>query len=194
MNVKPLDSIFSSVLGGVGFIVFYLFLNVSPVMSLVIGVGIFLVALFSFTRFDPTETKKREYAEKEHAKSHEIEAKLNRMKNLTNNLNKKIVNEIYNAALQSFKKILTMQDFYAHLISFETHVDTAIKVMEKYREILSSRIKTDNMFKTQEKVESMLNQINVIFANQFEKFHEQDIIAMDAELSVVQEMLDMESY
>ncbi len=193
MNVKPMDSIISSILGGLGFIIFFLFLNVSPVISLVIGVGIFIVALFAFTRFDPSETKKREREEKEQSKINEIQAKLNRLKNLKSKNSLKVANEIYNSAIQSYKKIMTMDNYYAHLISFESHVDTAINVMQKYTEILSSGIETDNMNKTREKVEEMLEQISLIFANQFEKFHEQDMIAMDAELSAVQEVLDIET-
>jgi 5-bromo-4-chloroindolyl phosphate hydrolysis protein len=193
VKVKPLDSIFSSVLGGLGFIIFFLFLDVSPVISIIIGIGIFIVALLGFSHFDPAEQKQREQQEKETKKLREVEHKLNRLENLKNKVVLEIASNINRAAQQSFKKIISRKDFYTLLIGFESHLDTAVNLLDKYHEIQKSGIKTDRMLDTKAKVEGMLEQVNVILANQFEKYYEQDMITIEAELSAVQEILDIET-
>lgn len=194
-------NLFSLLLSGAIFAGFFLFLNYTLMSSIFIGIGGYIAGRILFRNMKKKEEEKYvstgitskmvdKVINEGYEKLKEIRSYSFRMRNQDA---KKKVEEIIKVGKKIYDNFREdPKDIKAARQFLNYYIETTIKIIKQYVELAEKRIDTEDVQKTLEKAETILDSIKNAFEVQLSKLQEDNVLDLDTEIQVLQNMIKME--
>lgn len=192
----------SAIVGGLLFFVFLFVVKVGPLPSI-------LVSILGYISLNLIMSPKKNSQENKNTvrgmSSNDVEAivkegkfKVKSIKRYAHKINnQKVTNEI-NEICEVGHKILDglkkdPKDIRVAKKFLNYYLDSTVYLVEKYVEISSTGLDSDEIVQRLNKMEGMLDMIKDTFLKQYERLIDNDLISIDAELDLLEKTIKMES-
>jgi 5-bromo-4-chloroindolyl phosphate hydrolysis protein len=197
-----MEQILSGILGGVGFMAFYLALHASLPVAGIAAAGAYGAGILIFSKrkkraeLDISETGGLDKEGVDQVIK-EGRQKVDRLKSLAQ----------ATTAPESRKKVEGLAILAQKIIDdlkeqpgdikrarqfLNYYLDTTIRILERYTEISGKNVQSAEAAASLQKVESMLDSIHAVFEKQLAGLMQDDILDLDTELTLLQNTLKME--
>lgn len=187
---SSLRNILSVVLALAAFFLLYFVLIKNPIVSAIIAVAVFAAVFFIFQ-------PKAKNEEKTDTALKNCEEKLYRIKALYIKLaNEELlqkVTEVLNYSSQIIHNFKNDEDVNGALIrSLDYYMEILLKIISNYLKLTSQKVQTDEIRAFMQKMINSIDKIKKVFEKQLNESVEGDLLALDSELTVLNETLKLE--
>lgn len=194
-------NLLSLLVSGAVFTGSFLFLNFTFWSSVFIGIGGFIAGRILFRNLKPKEIEKfvstgitskmvEKVISEGYEKLKEIRSYSFRMRNQDA---KKKVEEIIKVGKKIYDNFREdPKDIKAARQFLNYYMEATIKIIKQYVELAEKRIDTEDVQKTLEKAETILDNIKNAFEVQLSKLQEDNVLDLDTEIQVLKNMIKME--
>ena len=195
----PLAGVLAGVLGGGAFLVFWLLFGVPLVPSLLIGAVGYGAGLLVFRRSARSIDVAIPGVSREMITTalHEGEQKVAELKALSPRLSDGSVRARFDAIVAAAGSILedlrkNPKDIRAARQFLTYYLETTIKIVTRYADLAEKKLDSADIQESLRKVEAMLDMIRAAFEKQHARLLEDDVMDLDAEMSLLQQTIQME--
>ncbi|HEY9592828.1 MAG TPA: 5-bromo-4-chloroindolyl phosphate hydrolysis family protein [Spirochaetia bacterium] len=192
-------SIVAGVTGGVAFLIFWLLLEVPFVVSLLVGCAAFGAGILIFRgrRRTLTIDASGQTAGTREAALREGQEKLKRLQDLSVRIRDASVRGSFDAVVSAARRIMddlkkNPKDIRAARQFLSYYLDATIAIVERYVDLSEKGLNAAEIQSTLRKVETMLGMIREAFEKQHARLLEDDVMDLDAEITLLKKTIEME--
>lgn len=184
---------------GIVFLIFYLFLDISLIFSIIIALLVYIGMNLLFTSGRKTLIVENTNLTIEEFKKiiKDGKEKIEKIKGIGREIKNKDVSisiekicKVMDAIFDNFEK--NPNDIKLARKFLDYYLDTVKRIVELYYELSGKEVYTDKEREILEKAEGILNQIETIFQKQLGKLQEGDYLDLETELEVLETTMKME--
>jgi 5-bromo-4-chloroindolyl phosphate hydrolysis protein len=195
-------SIFSALVGGIGFMIFLFLLHTSMLVASIVGIMGYVGTVLLLGKTEAKETDRQPGLpsnEQAELLITDAQARVKKIRYLGSRIASRSVKGRADAICAAAEKIFDdirkdPRDVKAAKKFLGYYLDTTASILEKYLDITDKGLQTPEVNQRLHKSEEALEMIRVAFEKQLSRLIENDIIDLDSEISVLQNTLKMEDF
>ena len=191
--------IISGAIAGLTFLIFLFAIKLSIILSLGIGIISYIASLFTFSSYGKIRDN-MPVGVSEELLIKTIQAVSDKLKILTSHMEKiekpSVKSKVRDICVTVENIMVNFEkdpkDIKAAKNFLNYYLDATIGLVEKYKDLSSRNVKSDNIQATLAKAENLINIIRESFNKQYLKLLEDDVMNLDVEIQVLEKTLKSE--